>query len=80
MSETDDIIAVAERRRPHQMRDQQVRRRKPLSGANRRKPFAGAVVSGRTDPGSGYSTAICVKYGFDPHETWIGEEVLTSLR
>lgn len=54
---------------------EQVRRRKPLSGANRRnRPLElWCRVMKLTAHGSGYSTAICVKYGFDPHETWIGE-------
>ena len=55
---------------------QQVRRHKPISGANRRnRPLElWCRVSKLTGHGSGYSTAICVKYGFDPHETWIGEK------
>lgn len=53
---------------------QQVRRHKPLYASRRNRPLElWCRVSKLTGNGSGYSTAICVKYGFDPSETWIQE-------
>lgn len=54
--------------------------RKFINGLRRRKPSPNsrasvplplwARVGEATTHGSGFSTAICIKYGFDPEEKW----------
>lgn len=54
---------------------QNLRRHKPDRPPRRRTPAPlWSRVGGLFGHGSGYSTAICVKYRFDPDETWIGQK------
>ena len=51
-----------------------VRRHKPTGPGRRQKPYPLWVrVKGIFGHGSGYSDSICRRYGFDPNETWVGE-------
>lgn len=48
-----------------------LRRSKPFPKSRARKPDPLWVrVMEATTHGSGFSRAICIKYGFDPDETW----------
>lgn len=48
-----------------------IRKRKPFPASRAREPIAlwGRVMK-LTQNGSTYATAICLKYGFNPDETW----------
>lgn len=58
---------------------QSLRRRKPAKVARHRAPAPlWHRVAEMTTNGSGYGMAICVKYGFNPDETWRPDEKASS--